>query len=53
MTEKQKLILALTQIENLKVLLEGNEYQQYFYRHFVKVDVELKRQLNNYGKTTD
>jgi hypothetical protein len=53
MTEKQKLILALTQIENLKTLLEGNEYQQYFYRHFVKVDVELKRQLNNYGKTTD
>ena len=48
MTEKQKLILALTQIENLKTLLEGNEYQQYFYRHFVKVDVELKRQLNNY-----
>ena len=53
MTEKQKLILAMMQIENLKTLLEGNEYQQYFYRHFVKVDVELKRQLNNYGKTTD
>ena len=53
MTEKQKLIQALTQIENLKILLEGNEYQKYFYRHFVIVDVELKRQLNNYGKTTD
>ena len=53
MAPEQKLILALTQIENLKTLLEGNEYQQYFYRHFVKVDVELKRQLNNYGKTTD
>lgn len=53
MTSEQKLIQALAQIENLKILLEGNEYQQYFYRHFVKVDVELKRQLNNYGKTTD
>jgi hypothetical protein len=53
MTSEQKLIQALTQIENLKILLEGNEYQQYFYRHFVKVGVELKRQLNNYGKTTD
>ena len=53
MAPEQKLILALTQIENLKILLEGNEYQQYFYRHFVKVDVELKRQLNNYGKTID
>jgi hypothetical protein len=49
MTEKQKLIQALAQIENLKTLLEGNEYQQYLYGHFVKVGVELKRQLNNYG----
>jgi hypothetical protein len=53
MTSKQKLIQALAQIENLKTLLEGNEYQKYFYGHFVKVGVELKRQLNNYGKTTD
>ena len=53
MTEKQKLILAIMQIDSISRLLEGNEYQKYFYRHFVKVDVELKRQLNNYGKTTD
>jgi hypothetical protein len=53
MTEKQKLILAMMQIDSLLRLLEGNEYQQYLYGHFVKVDVELKRQLNNYGKTTD
>jgi hypothetical protein len=53
MTSEQKLIQALAQIENLKILLEGNEYQQYLYGHFVKVDVELKRQLNNYGKKTD
>ena len=53
MTSEQKLIQALTQIEDLKILLKGNEYQQYLYGHLVKVNVELKRQLNNYGKTTD
>lgn len=53
MESEQKLIQALIQIENLKILLKGNEYQQYLNRHLVKVGVELKRQLNNYGKTTD
>jgi len=53
MTEKQKLILGLMQIDSLTSLLEGNEYQQYLNGHLVKVGVELKRQLNNYGKTTD
>ena len=48
MTEKQKLILALTQIENLKTLLEGNEYQQYLYGHLVKTSIELRRQLNHH-----
>lgn len=53
MTSEQKLIQALAQIENLKILLEGNEYQQYLYGHLIQVGVELKRQLNNYGKTTN
>lgn len=49
MTSEQKLIQALSQIENLKTLLDGNEYQQYLHGHLIQVDVELKRQLNNYG----
>jgi len=49
MTSEQKLIQALAQIENLKILLDGNEYQQYLYGHLIQVGVELKRQLNNYG----
>jgi hypothetical protein len=49
MTSEQKLIQALAQIENLKTLLDGNEYQQYLYGHLIQVGVELKRQLNNYG----
>ena len=53
MASEQKLIQALIQIENLKVLLDGNEYQEYLNRHLVKISIELKRQLNNYGKTID
>jgi hypothetical protein len=53
MASEQKLIQALTQIENLKVLLDDNEYQEYLNRHLVKISIELKRQLNNYGKTID
>ena len=48
MTEKQKLILGLMQIDSLSRLLEGNEYQQYLYGHLVKTNVELRRQLNHY-----
>jgi len=49
MTSEQKLIQALSQIENLKTLLDDNEYQQYLHGHLIQVGVELKRQLNNYG----
>ena len=48
MTEKQKLILAMMQIDSLLRLLGGNEYQQYLYGHLVKTNVELRRQLNHY-----
>ena len=53
MTEKQKLILGLMQIDNLTSLLEGNEYQQYLSRHIMQLRVELNRQLSHYGKTTN
>ena len=49
MTSEKKLIQALAQIDDLKILLDGNEYKQYLYGHLLKVSVELKRQLNNYG----
>ena len=48
MTEKQKLILAIMQIDSLLRLIEGNEYQQYLYGHLVKTTIELNRQLNHY-----
>jgi hypothetical protein len=52
MTEETKLILALMQIDNLTNLLEGNEYQKFMYGHLISIQVELKRQLGHYGKTT-
>jgi hypothetical protein len=52
MTEKQKLILGLMQIDSLLRLLDGNEYQQYLSRHIMQLRVELNRQLSHYGKTT-
>lgn len=47
MNEQTKFILALMQIDNLTSLLEGNEYQQFFYSHLIPIQVELKRQLTN------
>lgn len=47
MDEKIKLILSLSQIENLTSLLEGNEYQTYLYSHLIQMHIELKRQLTN------
>jgi hypothetical protein len=52
MTEETKLILALMQIDNLTSLLKDNEYEKFMYSHLISIQVELKRQLNNYGKTT-
>ncbi len=47
MNEQTKFILALQQIDNLTSLLEGNEYQQFFYSHLIQIEIELKRQLTN------
>jgi hypothetical protein len=53
MNEATKLLLALQQIDNLTSLLECNEYQTFLYSHLNSLNVELKRQLSHYGKTTD
>lgn len=53
MTEKQKLILGLMQIDNLTSLLEGNEYQQFLYGSFISMKVEIQRQLSHYSGTID
>ncbi len=47
--QKINLVLALTQVESLVKILEGNEYEKYFYQHLIPVQVELLRQLKHYG----
>lgn len=51
--QKLNLILALTQIDNLTKLLEGNEYQRFLHGHLISIQIELNRQLSNYGQTTN
>jgi hypothetical protein len=53
MNEQTKLIFALMQIDNLTSLLEGNEYQDFLYSKLISARIELQRQLNHYGKTTN
>ncbi len=49
MTEKQKLIIALMQIDSLTELLQGNEYQQFLYSKLIGMQTEIMRQLSFYG----
>lgn len=49
MTEKEKLIIALMQIDSLTQLLEDNESQQFLYGHLINIQVEIRRQLSFYG----
>lgn len=47
--QKINLVLALTQVESLVSLLEGNEYQTFLYGHLISLQIELNRQLSHYG----
>ena len=47
LTEKEKLLFALTQIENVVKLTEDNEWKMYLYNHLSTVKYELERQLAN------
>ena len=47
MTEKEKLILAQMQVENLLSLLKGNTYENYMCGKLHGIKYELQRQLTN------
>jgi hypothetical protein len=47
MREKEKLLIALTQIDNVVTLLEDNEWKNYLYNHLSPVKYELERQITN------
>jgi hypothetical protein len=46
MTEREKLIIAIQQIDNLTKLLEGNMYECYMLGDLTPVRYELERQFS-------
>jgi len=50
-TEKEKLILAQMQVDNLLSLLNGNSYENYMCGKLYGIKYELQRQLNNLTNT--
>ena len=47
MNEKERLLLALQQINNITSLLQDNQYKDFLYDKLISIDVELQRQLTN------
>ena len=47
MNEKERLLLALQQINNITSLLQDNQYKDFLYAKLSSIDVELQRQLTN------
>jgi len=50
MTERERLLIALSQVENLTTLLEDNEWKNFLYQHLIPLKYELQRQV---GLITD
>jgi hypothetical protein len=46
MNSKTKLILALQQIENIRELVKGNQWEGFFSSHLLPLKYEFERQLN-------
>jgi len=47
MSDSEKLVIALIQVNNLVSLLEDNEWSIYLYSHLSPIKYELERQLAN------
>ena len=47
MTTETKLLLALSQVEGIIKLMNGNEYETFIVSHLSPVLYELNRQLTN------
>lgn len=52
MTDVEKMILALQQVENIASIVRGNIYEGFFSSHLLPIKFELERQiaLKNNGK---
>jgi|TARA_Y100000015_G_C2361716_1_gene75565 hypothetical protein len=51
MSERERLIIALYQLDNIVSLTENNEWKNYLYNYLSPVKYELERQLNNLTDT--
>ena len=47
MSDQERLVIALIQVDNLVKLLKDNEWKAYLYQHLSTVKYELERQLAN------
>ena len=47
MNEKERLLLALQQINNITNLIQDNQYKQFLYGKLISIEIELQRQLTN------
>ena len=47
MNKREKLLIALNQIENVATLMDDNEWKSFLYNHLLPVKYELERQLTN------
>jgi len=46
MNKTTKLLLALSQIENIETLVKGNEWETFLVKHLTPIHIELNRQLS-------
>ena len=47
LTDRERLLFSLTQIDNVVKLTEHNEWKNYLYNHLSPIKYELERQLSN------
>ena len=47
MTNEEKLVSALTHVDDIVKLMEDNEWKVYLYRHLSTIKYELERHLSN------
>ena len=53
LTDRERLLFALTQIDNVVKLTEHNEWKNYLYNHLSPIKYELERQLSNLGESDE
>ena len=52
MTDRERLLIALYQIDNVTDLLKDNEWKNYLYNYLSPIKYELERQLTNLSNSS-